>query len=245
MARLDGEMGERLKQLGVVQGARRAVRHWQGHDEIEYRQVEALANLHSLLRPTAPLPSTRGWAASPDVLLYLAQDILTRRPTVVVEFGSGTSSVVMGLALVQAGGGRLVSFDHDEQWAQRTRDVVAAHGLGDVVTVAHAPLTPTGSSNADAKGRHPTWYGGVEVPDGVGLVFVDGPPSTRDPHARQPVLAAVRPHLLPGAKVVLDDADRSGEREIVRRWCAADQTLTSTHLPAEKGIAVVEVRAAD
>ncbi|MGH9270032.1 MAG: class I SAM-dependent methyltransferase, partial [Ilumatobacteraceae bacterium] len=37
-------------------------------------------------------------------------------------------------------------------------------------------------------------------------------------HARYPALPALRDRLLPGATVVLDDIERSGEQEVLRRW---------------------------
>lgn len=243
MSRPAGSLSAKLKQTSLGRNVRRAVRLWQGHDEVGYRQVEALMNLHALLQPRAPLPPTRGWAASPDVLLLLAKDVLARRPEVVVEFGSGTSSVVLGLALREAGAGTLTSFDNDPEWAARTRSALREHDLTSVVTVIDSPLGPWSSATA-ASQPHPTrWYSSVEPPEGIGLVFVDGPPGVGEKLARYPSFEAVRPHLLPGAKIVLDDADRADEREIVRRWVALEPGLEVSYLPAEWGICIVTVPA--
>src|SRR5690606_5204664 len=65
----------------------------------EFRPHEALDALRQLLKFDLPLPATRGWAAAPDFLLHLCQRIATHRPKVVVELGSGVSTLVAAAAL--------------------------------------------------------------------------------------------------------------------------------------------------
>ena len=57
-----------------------------------YRQSEALQQLFTLLKFSAPIPPTRSWAASPDLLLTIADLVRTRKPRLVVELGSGIST---------------------------------------------------------------------------------------------------------------------------------------------------------
>jgi len=76
----------------------------------DYRQLEAFVQLNSLLKFTAPIPATRGWAGSPDLLLTLAHVVKTFKPKLVVELGSGVSTVVMA----KAGAKKVVSFDGSE-----------------------------------------------------------------------------------------------------------------------------------
>src|SRR5699024_11233349 len=52
------------------------------------------------------LPPLRGWATSPDVLLRLHTHIMATRPNVIVEFGSGASTLVIADALSQNGAGK-------------------------------------------------------------------------------------------------------------------------------------------
>lgn len=59
---------------------------------IAYRQTEAFIQLTQLLDFKAPIPSTRSWAASPDLLLTIAETITKYRPGLVVELGSGVST---------------------------------------------------------------------------------------------------------------------------------------------------------
>src|SRR3954469_12392039 len=92
------------------------------------REVEALVQLFQSFTPRAPMPSSGGFALNPTDLLDLLHLIRTRRPKLVLELGSATSSVWLGYAL-QKYGGRLVSLDHDPGYARQTRALVAAHGL--------------------------------------------------------------------------------------------------------------------
>ena len=63
-----------------------------------YRQSEAMQQLLSLLKFSAPVPPTRSWAASPDLLLTLAQLVRKHNPKLVVELGSGVSTLVVAKA---------------------------------------------------------------------------------------------------------------------------------------------------
>lgn len=187
--------------------------------EEQQRQMEAIAGLYATLRPGRPLPPMSGWAASPAVLLELCLTVMERRPSTVVELGSGTSTVVLGRSLQALGErGHLHSFDHDPRWAERTAALVRDHHLEDVVTIHVCPLGPVDVAPMGLRGGPARWYQGATIPSGIGLAFIDGPPSGTGAHARFPALPLLADDLADGALVVLDDADRDDEREIVSEW---------------------------
>ncbi|WP_208596217.1 hypothetical protein [Vreelandella aquamarina] len=64
-----------------------------------YAQLESLSWLQRRLTIKGQLPPLRGWATSPDVLLRLHAHIMATRPQVIVEFGSGASTLVIADAL--------------------------------------------------------------------------------------------------------------------------------------------------
>ncbi|MQA97380.1 MAG: class I SAM-dependent methyltransferase [Streptosporangiales bacterium] len=217
---------------------------------IDFRQAEALTELRALLSPRAPMPASRGWAASPDVLLALAEQVLRRRPKLVVECGSGASSVWLGYAVERAGEGRVVALEHDERYADLTRDLVTAHGLDAVVEVRTAPLRPWPSpdaahpgdaGDADASGDSgepgELWYDTEVLADltGIGLLFVDGPPGRGGPLARYPAGPELLARCGPDAMIVLDDTIREAERTISDRWLTEYPDLHRTEHPYEKG----------
>lgn len=194
----------------------------------DFSQVEAMIDLRALLNPRAPLPRLRNWAASPDVLRLLIEHIATARPKLIVECGSGSSSVWLGYAVEKYGAGRVVALEHDERFVRTTRDLVAAHELESVVEVRHAPLV---------EWRSFPWYDTAALADltDIELVFVDGPPQSIGPLARYPAVPLLLPRCAPSVLFVLDDAKREDERETADRWLREFPELTRSVFPAEKG----------
>jgi predicted O-methyltransferase YrrM len=183
-----------------------------------------------MLRPT------RGYASSPDVLLLLLRLIDEHRPSLVLELGSGVSTIVMAARLKALGTGAVITVDHDAGYAEQARRELALHGLSEVATVVHAPLTdivlPTGTFN---------WYdlpGGVP-PNGVDLLFVDGPPMAAGELARYPALPILAERLSSGAVIVMDDTTRPDEAAAVRRWHTEHPGSTLELVPLESGAAIL------
>lgn len=206
-----------------------------------YQQQVAWTELREYLDTAPFMPPLRGWAASPDVLRLLVHHIDRLRPELVVEFGSGASSVWLGYALRRAGGGLHVAIEHDARYAELSRELVAAHGLADVVEIRHAPLTGIESTTVTVDGdtarTADRWYDRDVLADleGIGLVFIDGPPGGTGLQARYPALPSVLPHCTEDVVIVLDDADRPDERAAGDRWLAEYPELRRTEEAAEKG----------
>ena len=210
------------------------------HDRGEYAQVEALLELRSLAGVDAvgvPMPALRGWAASPTSLLAAVRAVLELRPDLVVECGSGSSSVWIGHVLRRLGHGRYVALEHSEEFARVSRAQVARHGLADVVEVRHAPLVPVTVGDVTQP-----WYDPAALADleGIGVVFVDGPPQATAPRARVPAVPILGPRCVPGAIVLLDDAHRPEERAAIEQWVAGGATLLEKGTP-EKSVAVLRL----
>jgi predicted O-methyltransferase YrrM len=206
----------------------------------DYVQVEALLELRALAGADAiglPMPALRGWAASPSTLLTAVRAVLDLRPDLVVECGSGSSSVWIGHVLRRLGHGRYVALEHDAAYAEVSRAEVARHGLADLVEVRHAPLVPVTVDGAEQPWYDPAAFADL---DGIGVVFVDGPPNATGPMARVPAVPLLGPRCVRGAVVVLDDAARPEERAVVDHWVAGGATLVDRR-PWEKGVAVLRL----
>jgi predicted O-methyltransferase YrrM len=185
-------------------------------------EVEALVQLFQDFTPRAPMPSSGGFALNPTDLLDLLHLIRTRRPRLVLELGSGTSSVWIAYALEQVGG-RLVSLDHDPGYAEKTRAQLAAHGLTAVAEVRDAPLRPVLLDD-----RSFPWYDTDALADlrAVDLLLIDGPPEKTGPDARYPAMKVLENRLADAATVVFDDAHRHDEQLALRRWVETIEGLT-------------------
>ena len=180
------------------------------------QSVEALLQLLPRIEPRAPLPALGNWALDGQSMLHLVDLIERERPKLVVELGSGTSTIWLGY-LLERTGGRLVSIEHDERYAEVTAESVARHGLEDVVELRVAPL-----EDVDVDGSTYRWYS-VDVFDdleGIDVLVVDGPPKSTGRSARFPALPILIERLSKDARVVLDDSNRPEERRIFDRWLA-------------------------
>ena len=196
-----------------------------------------MLSLTNLLGPTYAMPATRGWAASPDFLLQLSDRVLQERPQVVVELGSGVSTLVLAYALKHTGQGRLLSIDHEEHYAQQTMEMLKKHGFDREVRILKAPLVIQNVEGFEYK-----WYdlSQHEIPENIDMLIVDGPPMRVQRHARYPALPLLESRLSERALVIMDDGDRQDEREIVAQWCARDGSWETVEWQVEKG--AVELR---
>lgn len=193
------------------------------------REIEAMFQLFRDVAFRAPMPSSGDFALNPTDLLEVLHLVRLRRPQLVVELGSGTSTVWLAYALEQVGG-RLVSLDHDEEYCAKTRALLSAHGLTGVAEVRLAPLT-----ELTVDGRPFRWYDQEKLTDlrNIDLLLIDGPPAATGPDARFPAMHTLESRLSPVATIVLDDANRPDEQEAIRRWTEAIPALTPT--PATLG----------
>ena len=163
------------------------------------------------------LPWTEG-AIRPAALVRVVNEIVFADRREVVELGSGVSTVVLA-RLMRERGGRITSLKHDPDWATWVDAQLKLEGLTEVAKLIEAPLEPTELSFDGAP-----WYATAAVSElparGIELLLVDGPPGYGDgmAHSRYPALPALAGRLAPGCLVILDDADRDPEREIVERW---------------------------
>ncbi len=214
-------------------------------DQIDNQVVllEDYMQLMRLVPMSLPMPRPGTWAASEDLLLWLAGEVLEHRPRTVVDLGSGQSSVWMAAAMRTAGyDGRVIGVDHDELFAQGTRELARRQGVEDWLTVIHAPLR-----EQVIEGRSVRWYdldalAGIE---GIDLLCIDGPPGQGVSHARWPALPALHARLSAEATVVLDDMIRRDEQEILEEWTGLYPGFEVERLDFEKGAAIMRRKLRD
>lgn len=213
-----------------------SLRHIEAESAQIYHQLQAYLALVQLLEPRQPLPLLRGWAASPDFLLILTKHVLSERPQTILECSSGASTIVLARCCELNGCGHVYSLEHDPKYAEKSRKLIAEHGLETWSTIIDAPLIP-----------HPqieniNWYSLEALPANlppVGLLVIDGPPGTSAPLVRLPALQLLQPYFSQSITVFLDDADREDEKEVVRRWQSMFPELTLERPFTEKGCAAL------
>ena len=196
-----------------------------------YHQFEAVEQLLPLLKLSAPLPPSRGWAASPDFLLTLAHVTRKVKPRLTVELGSGISTLV----LAKSGAKKIVSLDHSVEFGTQTKEMLSSHGVRGVDIRIHELETYPGGYKWYAKST----YKGLSKID---LLVIDGPPSSTNPDARYPAFEHLISLLSPKATVVLDDVYRDEERKLADAITQALPNHVLTILSHEKGTAVISPR---
>src|SRR5262245_2921428 len=165
--------------------------------------------------PATPLVEdlVRGWgnaAWSADVtLLTTMLEWLPKTSGVILECGSGLSTLVLGVA-ARASGRRVLSFEHNPAWAARLERNIPKDLRGSI-EVCVTPIRRHGDFD---------WYSleGMRLPNDIGFVVCDGPPGTTR-GGRYGLGPLLTPLLSPGCIVLLDDAQRSAERDVTIRWC--------------------------
>ena len=202
--------------------------------ENSMRQLEACIRLQHYLGDETILPDMHKWPISPDFGVLLINLIEQNVYDGIIEFGSGTSSLIVAKALERAARRQngsavsLLTFDHLDEYAGKTRKLITQSGLQRYANVVLAPL-----ESWQTKEDEPFAYYSCgetirtyrqEMGDQTRriLVIVDGPPSAVGKHARYPAL----PQVLAACgendciDFLMDDYLRQEEQEIVRRWMA-------------------------
>ena len=198
---------------------------------IAYRQSEAFSQLMQLLDFKAPIPATRSWAASPDLLLTIAEIVRKQRPGLVVELGSGVSTLIAS----KAGARKIVSIDNSEEFGGKTVSLLKDHKIRGV-EVRIAPLQPYVNGS--------TWYDTSKIKDlkKIDLLIIDGPPGSKNPEARYPALAEFKDRLSAKSIIIIDDVHREGERKLAEDFVKVMPNHQLVILDHEKGTAVISPR---
>lgn len=198
-----------------------------------YEQLECLLGLYRELDMCDSLPPMRGWAGSPDFLWHLARHARRCGPRVVVECGSGVSTVVLARCMQLNGEGHVYSMDHDSVFAEKTRRELNAHGLDEWATVLDAPLQAH-----ELNGESWFWYAYGVLPEDIGIdmLVIDGPPDSTGDLARYPAGPILLPRLNRDGAVFMDDYARPGESAVARHWREEWPDFEFVDLRAEKGL---------
>jgi predicted O-methyltransferase YrrM len=207
-----------------------------------FHQLEALCCLLAVIKPSNVLPQTRAWAVWPDFLRTLYLLIIERRPRLILELGSGVSTLISAYALKHSGNGRIVSLDHLDHFAETSRKNVAQHGLEDNVRVVHAPLKLVRLPDREALWYDPTEIGSLQDID---LLVVDGPPGSVQSNARYPALLLLFEKLAEDAIILVDDANRPDEKRMVQQWLAEFDCFDAEFLNLGQGAYLLQRKPLD
>jgi hypothetical protein len=206
--------------------------------EKSYCQIESLFSLFSFLKINRPLPLMRGWAISPDFANIIVDQIKQYKPKVIVDLGSGMSTLISGYLLKEQGYGKVFAFDHDEKFVQTTRQMIIKHGVDDAVEIIHAPIKEIILNNKTFLYYDIDKFANLK---NIDILIVDGPPERIQKFARYPALPALFNKLSSRAIILVDDAVGVDIREAVKKWQDEFKNLESSYIETEKGAYLIKI----
>ena len=176
--------------------------------------IEKLRRLPKGVAPNRELLSelvvgwdNEGYAANLDYLEEVAKRAISADGPV-LECGSGATTILLGVLC----GSRQIevwSLEHSLEWRARIVELLERSGISGS-RVCAAPLAERGEFD---------WYDAPlnEMPKSFSLVICDGPPgSTKG--GRYGLLPVMNDRLPRGSYVLVDDASRPAESEMIQRW---------------------------
>lgn len=185
-----------------------------------YRRLAA-----RLVPPDSPLPPAGSYAIRTPGIEELVTLVIDHQPRVILECGSGSSTVWMASQLeLSQMDGHIYCLDHDLRFVRKTQDLLDRSGLAHRATIIHAPIEEL--SPAENLQAVPMWYSMdalASIPDNIDLIFVDGPPASVGRNVRSHALQALGDSLRMGGLIAVDDIARPDEAAMVREWLSLPQ----------------------
>ena len=186
---------------------------------LEARDTKSLQQLAPLYNDYLPWS---GASIRPSTLVYILNDIMIHNRKVVVECGSGISTLFIARFIQKMG--RDVAFysiDHDIHWLDLIREEVTKQELSAFVRSIRAPLVHSSHCwNDEHRWYDPEAIGKSFSETNIDLLIVDGPPANRkgQEFSRYPAVPYFQSRLKGNYKVILDDAGRHPENRISKEW---------------------------
>lgn len=228
------------------------------------KQLEAFWGIYNWFQSGNSFLSFHGWPISPDMGLFILEKMQEKHYDLIVEFGSGTSTVLLAKSvesflhqigdLDQTKKGpplpEIFSFEHDAVYFTKTKKALQSAGLDRFVRLMHSPLVDWESDGATYKfyDCQTELINLANKHKGANLrilVLIDGPPSSTCSNARYPAVPYVF-SILQGNNIdiMLDDAARPEEKKVIDLWRSYWQrqsiNVIEGFVSSEKGIYYAE-----
>lgn len=204
----------------------------------QYKQIEALLSIHSFLELNYPLPTMGGWAISPDFAKNIIDLVIERKPRLILEASSGVSTILASYCLKKIGEGKVISLEDEKKYVDNSSKELLKHGLKDIATVIHATL-----EEIEIAGEKWLWYDTTKLNDikAIDMLIIDGPAQYgRDEKMiRYPALPLLFESLSDDAIILIDDADRNDEKQMIELWLEQFHCFEVERIDSEKGTVIL------
>lgn len=224
------------------------------------KQIESFIALNKYINHHEIPLNFHGWPISPDIGLTLIDYIENKSVDLVLEFGSGTSSVLFAKAFQLANTEQkdwclerpIISFEHNEEYLEKTSLLLKSHKCREIVNLVHAPLVDFDYSEQQKF----SYYDCDEIISNLSdslankkktiLILIDGPPGVTNKNARFPALPILLNHLSKHRLIiVMDDYKRDDEKETFELWESLAEKRHLSHsskvIETEKGLSILTI----
>ena len=151
------------------------------------------------------------WAIEDEFAEYLYNRVQELDPKTIIELGSGRSTEVICSAL-EGREFKITSVDSNREFMERTKENVNSKN----VEFVYAPIVDG-------------WYDKTNIPKSCDLLFVDGPVGSICKNARFPAI------FINTKVLIMHDANRPDEREIIKLWTEMYPNAKITHINNPRG----------
>ncbi|MBV9576793.1 MAG: class I SAM-dependent methyltransferase [Gammaproteobacteria bacterium] len=181
----------------------------------------------------APLPTLGTYTIGNDFATIMIDEILTRKPKVILEAGSGVSTILAAYCMEKLGTGTLRSLEHLPEYQTATSEMLSEHHLEKTDT--KIILAPLREYTFHAESYH--WYTtqDLDILTSIDMLIVDGPPRPTCHLARYSILPLFYERLSPQAIILLDDTHREDEKIITERWLKEFPEFKAHYFSTQKG----------
>ena len=182
------------------------------------------------------LPVTEHWSAAPDFLKIISDYCLEKKPEIIVECSSGSSSLVLAQCCQLNQVGHVYSLENGEDFVTQIIQQLDDFLLSEYCDVIHAPL-----QNVQLNSENFQWYALDNLPaEEIDMLVIDGPPGFLQKHSRYPALPMLNEILGEHSAIFLDDAAREDEQELVRRWLKAYPEFQAEYIENDRGCFILK-----
>jgi hypothetical protein len=151
------------------------------------------------------------WNIGEKAFAAICDDARSLAPRMIVEFGSGPSTIRLAEAFPEA---RVLSIDHWQPQIERVCVLAERHGVAERIEVYERPLIWQLHGGALYHS-----YAHGPLPAEVDVIAIDGPPRAITRRGREVCMYQAVASLRLGGRAYLDDDyRRSAERNTVRNW---------------------------
>ena len=157
------DLGELAQLRRSVEDMRKEQGRLEANLQAEFQLRDMLSASESSKPKAAITPLNPRWQLSSQAMHEVVRHVLLEEPKVVVECGSGGSTMWIGRALRRVGEGRLISLENSADWVVTVTGLLQREGLS-VVEVRHAPLEPI-----QVAGHEQLWYSASALADMEGI----------------------------------------------------------------------------